>query len=58
MTALNQRRRSIFKAMLAAPLSLFTRQQGVPPRAVGIKVGAGPTVSATCGDCRAETSST
>ena len=41
MAALNQRRRSIFKAMLAAPLGLFTQQQDIPPRRVGIKVGAG-----------------
>jgi len=41
MADLKLRRRSIFKAMLAAPLGLFAAQQTPAPRTAGIRVGAG-----------------
>jgi quercetin dioxygenase-like cupin family protein len=41
MADLDVTRRSIFKAMLAAPIGLFAEQQNIAPRTVGIRVGAG-----------------
>jgi mannose-6-phosphate isomerase-like protein (cupin superfamily) len=41
MSALDLKRRSIFTALLATPFHLLAQQPEVPPRAAGIKVGAG-----------------